>query len=99
MKKTPVWVITADMANEHQLADQGRGSIVNLEIIRAGAVTAELKLNIEKAHKLIHTARNLITVRGLMLEQIHWRKHRSLTNHQPYSSCVAHLSCCSEIIR
>jgi len=69
------------MKSRDHLADQGRGSIVNLEIIRARAVTAELKLNIEKAHKLIHTARNLITVRGLMLEQIHWRKHRSLTNH------------------
>ena len=54
---------------------------INPEIVRARAVTAELKLNIEKAHKLMHTARNLITVRRIMLEQIHWRKHRSLTNH------------------
>ena len=54
---------------------------LNPEIVRARAVTAELKLNIEKAHKLMHTARNLITVRRIMLEQIRWRKHRSLTNH------------------
>jgi len=54
---------------------------INPEILRARALTAELKLNIEKAHKLMHTARNLITVRRIMLEQIRWRKHRSLTNH------------------
>jgi len=63
------------------LADQTRSSVVNQEIIRARAVTAELKSNIEKAHELMHTARNLITVRRAMLEQIHWRKHRNLTNH------------------
>ena len=51
------------------------------EIIRAKAIVAELKLNTEKAHKLIHTARNLITVHRLMLEEIHWHKHRRLTNH------------------
>jgi hypothetical protein len=63
------------------LPDQARDSIVNQETIRARALTAELKLNIEKAHKLIHTARNLITVKRLTLELIHWRKHRRLTNH------------------
>jgi len=65
----------------HRLVDQARGSVVNQEIIRARAVTAELKLNIKKANELMHTARNLITVRRIMLEQIRWRKHRSLTNH------------------
>jgi len=54
---------------------------INPEIVRARAVTAELKLNIEKAHKLMHTARNLITVRRIMLEQIHWAQYRRLTNH------------------
>jgi len=54
---------------------------INPEIVRARAVTAELQLNIKKAHELIHTARNLITVHRLMLEEIHWHKHRSLTNH------------------
>ena len=54
---------------------------INPEIVRARVVTAELKLNIEKAHKLVHTARNLITVHRLTLEEIHWRKHRNLTNH------------------
>ena len=43
---------------------------INPEIVRARAVTAELKLNIEKAHKLMHTARNLITVRRIMLERM-----------------------------
>src|SRR5262245_1298577 len=52
---------------------------INPEIVRARAVTTELQLNMEKAHKLMHTARNLITVRRIMLEQIHWRKHRNLT--------------------
>ena len=63
------------------LAHQARVSIVNQEIVRARAVTAELKLNIEKANELVHTARNLMTVHRLMLEEIHWRKHRRLTNH------------------
>ena len=63
------------------LAGQAQGSIVNQEIIRARAVTAELQLNIKKAHELVHTARNLITVHRLTLEEIHWRKHRNLTNH------------------
>jgi hypothetical protein len=56
-----------------------QSSIKKLFVARA--LTAELKLNIEKAHKLIHTARNLITVNRLTLELIHWRKHRRLTNH------------------
>ena len=43
---------------------------INPEIVRARAVTAELKLNIEKAHKLMHTARNLITVRRIMLKRM-----------------------------
>jgi len=54
---------------------------INPEIIRARAVTAELQLNIKKAHELVHTARNLITVHRVTLEEIHWRKHRRLTNH------------------
>ena len=54
---------------------------INPEIVRARAVTAELQLNIKKAHELIHTARNLMTVHRLMLEEIRWRKHRRLTNH------------------
>ena len=32
------------------LVDQARGSVVNQEIIRARAVTAELKVNIKKAN-------------------------------------------------
>ena len=66
---------------DHRLMDQARGSIVNQETIRARAVTAELKLNIKKAHELIHTARNLMTVHRLTLEQIHRRRHQRLTNH------------------
>ena len=54
---------------------------INPEIVRARAVTAELQLNIKKAHELVHTARNLITVHRLTLEEIHWRKHQNLTNH------------------
>jgi hypothetical protein len=64
---------------DHQA--EARGSIVNQQIIRARAVTAELKLNIEKAHELRHTLRNLITIRRLTLEQIHGCRHRNLTNH------------------
>ena len=63
------------------LVDQARGSVVNQEIIRVRAVTAELKVNIKKANELMHTARNLITVRRAMLEQINWCKHRRLTDH------------------
>ena len=58
-----------------------KASPINPEIVRARAVTAELQLNIKKAHELVHTARNLITVHRLTLEEIHWRKHRNLTNH------------------
>ena len=54
---------------------------INPEIVRARAVTAELQLNIKRAYELVHTARNLITVHRLTLEEIHWRKHRNLTNH------------------
>jgi hypothetical protein len=54
---------------------------VNQEIIRAREILAELKLNNQKAHELVHTARNLITIRRLMLEEVHWHRHRKLTNH------------------
>jgi hypothetical protein len=47
----------------------GKSFIVNQEIVRTRAVTAELKLNIEKANELKHTASNLITVSRLMLEK------------------------------
>jgi hypothetical protein len=66
---------------DHRPAGQAQGSIVNEQIIRARAVTAELKLNIKKAHELTHTARNLITIHRLMLEEIHRRRHRNVTNH------------------
>jgi hypothetical protein len=66
------------MKLRHQrMAGQDQGSIVNKQINRARAVTAELKLNIEKAHELRHTQRNLITIRRLTLEQIHERRHRN----------------------
>jgi hypothetical protein len=51
------------------LSGQAQGSIANQEIIRGRAVTAELKSNIEKAHELRHTAKNLITIHRLMLEK------------------------------
>src|SRR5262249_24890730 len=73
--------VTEMKLRDHRLAVQGDGSIVNQEIIRARALIADLKLNNKKAQELTHTARNLITVRRIMLEQIRWRKHRSLTNH------------------
>jgi hypothetical protein len=55
--------------------------VLNAELIRAREIFAELKLNLEKAHELRHTARNLITIGRLVLQEIHWRKHRNLTNH------------------
>src|SRR5262245_23259426 len=44
---------------------------MNQEIIRAKAIIAELRLNNEKSHQLIHTQKNLLTVQLLILEQIH----------------------------
>jgi flagellin-specific chaperone FliS len=43
---------------------------VNQEIIRAREITAELRLNNEKAHQLTHTLRNLLTIHQIRLEQI-----------------------------
>ena len=43
---------------EHRLAHRAQGSITNQEIVRARAVTAELKLNIKKAYELAHMQRN-----------------------------------------
>jgi len=64
------------------LRDRGlaQSAITNQQIIRARAVIAELKSNIEKAHELRHTTRNLITIRRLTLEQIRWRRQRNFTN-------------------
>jgi len=56
---------------------------MNQEIIRAKAIIAELRLNNEKSHQLIHTQRNLLTVQRLMLEQIRRTSRRSL---QPQAS-------------
>jgi hypothetical protein len=56
-------------------------SLVNHEIIRARTIISESKLNNEKAHELMHTARNLQTISKLMREIIDWRRHRNLTNH------------------
>jgi hypothetical protein len=53
------------------------------EIIRAKAIIAELTLNNEKSHQLIHTQRNLLTVQQLLLEQIHRTSCRAL---QPQAS-------------
>jgi hypothetical protein len=51
------------------------------EIMRARALIAQSRFNNKRALELTHTARNLITIRRLMLEQIHWRRHRNLTNN------------------
>ena len=67
---------------DHRLEHQSQVLIANQEIRRAKAVTVELKLNIEKAHELRHTARNLITIRRLTLEQIHLAQ-ASLTQTNP----------------
>jgi hypothetical protein len=61
---------------DHPSVRHAQGSIVNQEIIRARAVTAEL--NIDKANELRQQS-NLLTVRRLVLE-IH-RAGRNLTNH------------------
>ena len=42
---------------------------VNQECIRAREIVAKLKLNNQKAHELIYTARNLLTVNTLMREE------------------------------
>jgi hypothetical protein len=44
---------------------------VNQEIIRAKTLIAELKLNNETAHQLMHSIGNLLTIQRLWLEQIH----------------------------
>ena len=51
------------------------------EIMRARTLITQSKFKNKRALELTHTARNLITIRRIMLEQIHWRKHRNLTNH------------------
>jgi hypothetical protein len=56
---------------------------MNQEIIRAKAIIAELTLNNEKSHQLIHTQKNLLTVQQLLLEQIHRTSCRAL---QPQAS-------------
>jgi len=56
---------------------------MNQEIIRAKAIIAELRLNNEKSHQLIHTQKNLRTVRWLILEQIRRTSRRAL---QPQAS-------------
>ena len=66
---------------DHRLVVQTQGPIVDRQIIRARAVTAELKSNIEKAHELGHTQRNLLTVSKLLLEEIRWRRQGNLTYH------------------
>lgn len=50
---------------------------MNQEIIRAKAIIAELKLNNETAHQLMHSIGNLLTVQRLLLELIH-RTRRTL---------------------
>ena len=52
--------------------------MANQEIIRAKAIIAELRSNNEKAHQLTHTLKNLLTVQGLLLEQIHGTSRRTL---------------------
>jgi hypothetical protein len=56
---------------------------MNQEIIRAKAIIAELRLNNEKSHQLIHTQKNLLTVQRLLLEQIRRPSRHTL---QPHSS-------------
>jgi hypothetical protein len=58
-----------------------KDSIVNREILRTIAVIAESRLNNEKAHELMHTARNLQTISRLMREEIYWQRQRNSTNH------------------
>jgi hypothetical protein len=66
---------------DHPPIRSPQGSILKEEIIRARAVSAKLQSNIKKAHELRHTARNLMTVHRLLLEEIHLRSRRNLTNH------------------
>src|SRR5215475_12134505 len=60
-----------------------RTGIMNQEIIRAKAIIAELRLNNEKSHQLIHTQKNLLTVQRLILEQI---RRTSRHTRQPQAS-------------
>jgi hypothetical protein len=56
-------------------ADQREVSIINQKI---RAIIAELRLNNEDAHQLRHTLINLLTIRRLVLEDFHQRKHKTL---------------------
>ena len=51
---------------------------LNQEIVRARTIIAELKSNNEKAHQLVHTLKNLLTVQLLIREQIQRPAARSL---------------------
>ena len=51
---------------------------MNQEIIRAKTLIAELKLNNETAHQLMHSIGNLLTVQRLLLEQIRQTSRRTL---------------------
>ena len=53
---------------------------MNQEIIRAKTLIAELKLNNEIAHQLMHSIGNLLTVQRLLLEQIHRTHNDTETN-------------------
>ena len=44
---------------------------MNQEIIRAKTLIAELKINNDTAHQLMHSIGNLLTVQRLLLEQVH----------------------------
>jgi hypothetical protein len=56
-------------------ADQREVSILNQKI---RAIIAELRLKNEEAHQLRHTLINLLTIRRLVLEGFHQRKHKTL---------------------
>jgi len=53
---------------EHRLAHRAQDSITNQEIIRARAVTAELKLNIKKAYELTHMQRNRLPALNVLCQ-------------------------------
>ena len=54
---------------------------INTELILTKKVIAELRVNNGKAHELHAYGNELITIRRLMLEQIHWHRHRNLISH------------------
>ena len=60
------------------------GAVVNQEIIRAKTLIAELELNNETAHKLMHSIGNLLTVQRLLLEQIHRTHTTRKSNNAAY---------------